>query len=79
MSVVVKEIDEQGRVVIPKEWRERLLKDSRVIMKLGERSIEVLPVSELNLANFINSIEVDVKSDLSDWHSVRRELRKSKS
>ncbi len=78
LDVVVKEVDEQGRVVIPKEWRRRLLKDRRVIMKLGERSIEVLPANEFNLTNFFNSIEVDVESDLSDWHSLRRELRKGK-
>lgn len=76
MALVIKRIDERGRIVIPKEWRDILLKDRRVIMKLKKKSIEVMPATEPDLTKYFDSVVVDLKSDLSDWHSVRSELIK---
>ncbi|MFQ6074926.1 MAG: AbrB/MazE/SpoVT family DNA-binding domain-containing protein [Candidatus Bathyarchaeia archaeon] len=73
---MIKRIDERGRIVIPKEWRDILLKDRRVIMKLKKKSIEVMPATEPDLTKYFDSVVVDLKSDLSDWHSVRSELIK---
>lgn len=74
-SVEIKEIDRQGRIIIPKKWREELLKGDRVVLKMRDESIEILPLKSLNLTNFFDSVEVDLKSDLADWHAVRKELR----
>ncbi len=71
-DVEVKRLDEQGRLIIPKRWR-KVLKGDRVVMRLKESSIEIEPMPP-ELTKFFDSVDVDVKSDLSDWHSVRREL-----
>jgi len=34
IEVVVKEVDRQGRIVIPKSWREKYLKKPRILMKI---------------------------------------------
>jgi len=74
MEIVIKEVDKQGRIVIPKKWREKYLKKPRVIMKIKGEVIEITPEKELDLTKYFDSISVNVKSDLSDWHRVRKEL-----
>ena len=74
MEIVIKEVDKQGRIVIPKKWREKYLEKPRVIMKIKGEVIEITPEKELDLTKYFDSISVDVKSDLSDWHRVRKEL-----
>lgn len=75
-GVEFKELDEQGRIIIPKEWRERVLKGRKVIMKLKDYSVEIIPYGPLDLTEFFDKVEADVASDLSDWHAVKKELRR---
>jgi len=76
MEVFIKEIDNQGRIVLPKKWREKYVKNHKIIMKIKGDTIEITPKKELNLTEYFDIIEVEIKSDLSNWHKVRRELRK---
>ena len=71
----MKEVDEQGRVVIPKEWREKILRDGKVVMRLTKDSIEIRPYRQEDLTKFFGTVVVDVESSLEDWHSLRKELR----
>jgi len=71
----IKDIDEQGRIIIPKKWRSKLLKGKRVVMRLKEDSIEITPLRQGDLTRFFDAAVADVKSDLGDWHAVRKELR----
>lgn len=76
MEVFIKEIDNQGRIVLPKKWREKYVKNHKIIMKIKGDTIEITPKKELNLTEYFDIIEVEIESDLSNWHKVRRELRK---
>lgn len=71
----VKDVDEQGRIIIPKRWRSKLLKGNKVLMRLKDDSIEITPFRQGDLTTFFDSAAADVKSDLDDWHAVRKELR----
>lgn len=73
MEVVIKTIDRQGRLVIPKEWRDEVLEGGKVVMVRRGDSIEIRAYREVDLTRYF-SVEVELESDLSDWHSVRREL-----
>ena len=75
----IKTIDDQGRIVIPVEWRGKL-KTRKVLMKLKENggAIEIIPYNSLDLTKYFDSIEADVHAPLSDWHSLRKELRSRK-
>ena len=75
-NVEVRELDEQGRLIIPKKWRSMVLRGGKVVMKLKENSIEIEPWQQPDLTRFFDTVEVDVKSDLSDWRAVRKELRR---
>jgi len=73
--VEIKDVDEQGRTVIPKIWRAQLFKGGKVVMRLKDDSIEITPLRQGDLTRFFDAAVADVKSDLGDWHAVRKELR----
>ncbi len=72
----VKRVDNQGRIMLPKTWRDRYLKDKKAIVSLKGDLIEIRPFENTDLTKFFDKIEVDIKADLSDWHKVREELRR---
>lgn len=74
MEVVIKKLDSQGRLVIPKKWRRKYVREGRVIMKIIGDRIEVIPESKVELTKYFDTIEVDIKSSLEDWDSVKKEL-----
>ena len=75
MKVEVKDVDGQGRVVIPKEWRDKYLRGGKAVLVLKGDLIEIRPLKRVSLTDYFDRVEVDIKSDLSDWHKVRKELR----
>jgi len=76
MRAVLKEIDGQGRIVIPAEWRKKWLRGTKVILRNRGEILEILPQAKVDLTAFFDRTEVDTKADLSNWHAVRRDLRK---
>ena len=76
MEVEVKTVDPQGRIMLPKIWRERFLKDKKAVISQKGDLIEITPFEEIDITKYFDSIEVDLKADLSDWHKVREELRR---
>jgi len=64
MSVEVKKIDSQGRIVLPKGWRERW--GSEVILVEFEDRIEILPKRKPKLSQFFDVIEAEVREDIKE-------------
>ena len=75
MEVEVKVVDEQGRIILPKSWREKYLKNKKAIISVKGETIEIKPFTSIDLIEYFDKLEVDIKTDLSDWHEVRKELR----
>jgi bifunctional DNA-binding transcriptional regulator/antitoxin component of YhaV-PrlF toxin-antitoxin module len=71
---ILKKVDKQGRLVFPKKWREKYLKDGIVLMKIEGEKIIIEPSKKIDLTKFFDSVEVDIQSDLSEWKKVKREL-----
>jgi bifunctional DNA-binding transcriptional regulator/antitoxin component of YhaV-PrlF toxin-antitoxin module len=71
----IKTVDNQGRILLPKEWRDRYLKNKKAIVALKGDLVEIRPFESADLTKFFDTVEVDLKADLSDWHRVREELR----
>jgi bifunctional DNA-binding transcriptional regulator/antitoxin component of YhaV-PrlF toxin-antitoxin module len=74
--VEIKSIDNQGRILLPKNWRSRYLKGKKAIIVSKGDVVEVRPFTKADLTKYFDSVEVDLKSDLSEWHKVRKELRR---
>jgi len=72
--VIIKDLDKQGRLVLPKEWREKYVKRGKVVLKVEKDRIVIKPYELADLTEFFDKIEVDIKSDLCEWKSVMREL-----
>ena len=75
MLMEERRIDSQGRISLPVDWRKEVLGDAKgvIIIRRGEELV-VRPKRRRKLSEFFDSIEVDLESDLSDWHAVKREL-----
>jgi len=74
LEVVIKKIDAQGRLVLPREWRLSALKETdEVILLIFDDHIKIVP-HNTNLSRYIDSVEVDVEN-FADYHELRRELR----
>jgi bifunctional DNA-binding transcriptional regulator/antitoxin component of YhaV-PrlF toxin-antitoxin module len=71
---VVKALDRQGRLVLPKEWRERYAKRGLVLVRVEGAKVVVEPFELPDLTQFFDSIEVDLKAELTDWKAVKGEL-----
>lgn len=77
LEVEVKSIDSQGRIILPKSWRDRYLKGKKAIVVFKDDLVEIRPFEKSDLTKYFDKVEADLKSDFSDWHKVRKELRRS--
>jgi bifunctional DNA-binding transcriptional regulator/antitoxin component of YhaV-PrlF toxin-antitoxin module len=76
MHMEIRRVDTQGRILLPKDWRNRYLKGKKaIVVRKGDR-VQIRPVFKCDLTNYFDKVEVDLKSDRSDWHRVGKELRK---
>jgi len=75
--VEVKTVDNQGRILLPKNWRNRYLKGKKAIIVSKGELVEIRPFTKFDLSKYFDRVEVDLKSDLSDWHKVRKELQRT--
>jgi len=72
--VEIKSVDNQGRILLPKDWRNRYLKGKKAMVVYKGDLVEIRPFTKSDLTKFFDKVEVELKSDLSDWHKVRKEL-----
>ena len=68
MGIEVKKLDRHGRIVIPKEWREK--HGDEVVVVVYEDRLEILP-RRGNIVKFTDSVEID---ELREWEELRRDL-----
>ncbi len=68
VSVIVRKLDRQGRIVLPSEWRVGWGGEV-VLVNLGDR-IEVIPKKKPKLDKFFDIVEVDLEGE----EDVRRKL-----
>jgi bifunctional DNA-binding transcriptional regulator/antitoxin component of YhaV-PrlF toxin-antitoxin module len=75
LNVEERNVDSQGRVSLPAEWRRQHLdrEGSVVIVNMGEELLIRAKKSQ-RLSEFFDSVDVELRSDLSDWHRVKDEL-----
>jgi bifunctional DNA-binding transcriptional regulator/antitoxin component of YhaV-PrlF toxin-antitoxin module len=78
LEVEIKTVDSQGRVMLPKKWRNRYLNGKKAVILSKGDVVEIRPFMKPDLTSFFDKVEIDLKSDLSDWHQVRKELRQVK-
>lgn len=75
MQVEERRIDSQGRISLPADWRREHLEqtDDVILLRHGDDLI-IKPKKTEKISTFFDSVEVELKNDLSDWHAIKREL-----
>lgn len=76
MKMEVRNVDSQGRLSLPVEWRRNVLGDSSevYVFRDGE-SLVVKPKREPDLAEHFDSVVVDVEPGaFEDYHRLKTEL-----
>jgi bifunctional DNA-binding transcriptional regulator/antitoxin component of YhaV-PrlF toxin-antitoxin module len=76
LEVEVKTVDSQGRIILPKNWRDRYLEGKKAIVSFKGDTIEIRPFTKVDLTKYFDKVDVELKADLSEWHKVRKELRR---
>ena len=72
-KVEIKTVDTQGRIILPKSWRNRLKTNSVVVIDEEDR-LEIRPV-DADLLRFVDAVEVKAEH-FDDYHKLRKILRK---
>lgn len=52
------------------------MKEKKVIVSQKGEIIEIRPFTKIDLAEYFDRADAELKSDLSEWHKVRKELRR---
>lgn len=72
MKVLEKHVDPEGRLLLPKGWREKHGKN--VIVIETDEYLKIVPKKRKRLTDIIDKVKIDIKADWSDWHAVKKEL-----
>lgn len=65
-----KKVDSQGRIVLPRKWREKELKEGdEVIIIEDEGILKIIPKKKIDLTQFFDSLEFDddLVDKLENW------------
>ncbi|MDD1703214.1 MAG: AbrB/MazE/SpoVT family DNA-binding domain-containing protein [Methanoregula sp.] len=72
-KVEIRPIDAQGRIILPKAWRNRLRTGSVVVVDEEDR-LEIRP-ADTDLSRFVDAVSIDA-DNFGDYHKLRKGLRK---
>jgi AbrB family looped-hinge helix DNA binding protein len=73
-KVEIKPVDAQGRIILPKAWRNKHKTKNVVIIDEDDR-LEIRP-ADADLSRFVDAVETDA-ARFDDYHKLRKGLRKS--
>jgi len=81
MNTEIKKVDSQGRIVLPRNWRERELKDvDEVIIMEEEGILKIIPKKKIDLTQFFDKLEYDdiLIDKLENWSEFEDTFLKKK-
>ena len=78
VEVEVKKVDSQGRLILPADWREEELRETKEVLVIKRKGyLQVVPKRRKNLATFFDKAELPVDT-ISDWSEFERALLEKK-
>ncbi len=81
MNTEIKKVDSQGRIVLPRNWRERELKDGDEVIIMEEEGIlKIIPKKKIDLTQFFDKLEYDdiLVDKLENWSEFENAFLKKK-
>lgn len=68
----VRKVDDQGRVVIPVNWRRKKLKKSRYVLIIEEEDeIRIIPIEKIDLTEFFDKVEFGLDK-IAEWEEFEQ-------
>jgi AbrB family looped-hinge helix DNA binding protein len=81
MNIEIKKVDSQGRIVLPRNWREKELKDGDEVIIMEEEGIlKIIPKKKIDLTQFFDKLEYDdiLVDKLENWSEFENAFLKKK-
>ena len=81
MNIEIKKVDSQGRIVLPRNWREKELKDGDEVIIMEEEGIlKIIPKKKIDLTQFFDKLEYDdnLVDKLENWSDFENAFLKKK-
>ena len=81
MNIEIKKVDSQGRIVLPRNWREKELKDGDEVIIMEEEGIlKIIPKKKIDLTQFFDKLEYDdnLVDKLENWSEFESAFLKKK-
>ena len=81
LNTEIKKVDSQGRIVLPRDWRERELKDGNEVIIIEEKGVlKIIPKKKIDLTQFFDSLEIseELLEKLEDWSEFEKKFMKKK-
>jgi len=75
MNPEIKKVDSQGRIVLPRNWREKELKDGDEVIIMEEEGIlKIIPKKKIDLTQFFDKLEYDdiLVDKLENWSEFEK-------
>jgi len=77
MEIEIKKIDEQGRIIIPADWRKKEIgKEKRVFVLKEKGCLKIIPIKKIDLTKFFD--KVDFGMNIDDWEKFEKKIYKIK-
>lgn len=72
----IRKVDSEGRVALPKEWRDRALgKVDEVLVIENEDSLIIRPKRKVDLTKYFDSVKVDIEpKEFENYKRLKRAL-----
>jgi len=72
MKIIERNIDPEGRILLPREWRSE--HGRKITLIQIENYIRIIPMKKRKLSDLFDKVKVDLKAKLTDWDAVEKEL-----
>lgn len=79
MNTEIKKVDSQGRIVLPRNWRDKELKEGDEVIIMEEEGIlKIIAKKKVDLTQFFDKLEFDdnLVDKLDNWSEFENKILK---
>ena len=77
-GVEVKKVDSQGRLILPVDWREAEIGESRELYVIKRKGyLKLVPKRRVDLTEYFDSVDLGVKS-IGSWSEFEKKISEEK-
>ncbi|MCD6485498.1 MAG: AbrB/MazE/SpoVT family DNA-binding domain-containing protein [Candidatus Odinarchaeota archaeon] len=74
MSIEIKTVDKQGRLVLPRKWRKKALKKTNLVLVIEETDgLKIIPFEKADLTKFFDRIDLGI-DEIEDWTEFEKKF-----